>query len=157
MPKDHNISKAKIIYDIEKDVFSTNQTKQIKETQLSDCHKPYCLNDIYYALQDKNKLFYLLEDKQLNVAVGYAALIITPDYNDIFSLAIKRNFQKLGYGKKLLQWIAEKSNGKKVFLEVYTENIPAVNLYKSGGYKIIDKRKNYFGQDKDAFIMMKKF
>ncbi|MDR3116671.1 MAG: GNAT family N-acetyltransferase [Bifidobacteriaceae bacterium] len=143
------MTKAEIIYNIEKDVFSS------KESFSNNFSKPYSFDAIYQALKDKNKVFYLLKDRQLNEVVGYAALIITPDYNDIFSLAVKRRFQKLGYGKKLMQWVAKKSVGKKVFLEVYDQNEPAIKLYKSSGYKIIDKRQNYFGQGKNALIMVK--
>ena len=41
-------------------------------------------------------------------------------------------------------------------LEVSDKNIQAQSLYTKLGYKVISKRKDYYGVDNSAFIMEKR-
>ena len=43
----------------------------------------------------------------------------------------------------------------KFLLEVNENNIKALKLYKKIGFEEISKRKNYYGKNEDAIIMMK--
>ncbi|MDU3153939.1 MAG: GNAT family N-acetyltransferase, partial [Anaerococcus hydrogenalis] len=44
----------------------------------------------------------------------------------------------------------------KIWLEVSTKNIPAINLYEKFGFEKIRLRKNYYSlTHEDAFIMLK--
>lgn len=49
----------------------------------------------------------------------------------------------------------KKQSVSKVFLEVSTTNIPALNLYKKMGYSVIGKRKKYYEDGNDAILMEK--
>ncbi|MDR3128094.1 MAG: GNAT family N-acetyltransferase [Bifidobacteriaceae bacterium] len=116
--------------------------------------KPHNYGVIEQAVSDANKLFYLQINNKSQV-IGYAGLIITPDFNDIWSIAVDPKWQHLGFGYKLMNWILTISKNKKVFLEVDINNYKAINLYKDFGFVIIDKRQNYFATGVPAFIMTK--
>jgi len=81
--------------------------------------------------------------------------IIFEDAN-ILMIAVKKEFQGKGYGKLLLDSFikaAKEKGAKKIFLEVSTENKPALKLYKKSGFKILSKRKRYYKNGDDAFLM----
>ena len=46
--------------------------------------------------------------------------------------------------------------GEDIFLEVYKKNLFAIKLYEKIGFEKISVRKNYYGQNKNAIIMMLK-
>ena len=69
---------------------------------------------------------------------------IESDYSDVFvvhTFIVHPEFMKLGIGKALLDFADEysiKSKVKSIRLDVYENNIPAINLYKKCGFKYID-------------------
>lgn len=66
---------------------------------------------------------------------------------------------KIGIGSRLLEELIKKAeeNSTLITLEVNTENLPAVNLYKKFGFKILGTRKKYYNNKFDAYIMTKFF
>jgi ribosomal-protein-alanine N-acetyltransferase len=126
--------------------------QSIIEIETHAFEKPHSEATIKEAVRDKNKEFRVIKNSD-EVAVGYICLLITPDFCDIWSIAVKKDYRNQGWGKKLLDWTMKKSADKKVFLEVEASNAPAISLYKGKGFQIIDRRKNYYGPNKDALIM----
>jgi len=69
---------------------------------------------------------------------------IESDYCDIFvihTFIIHPEYMKLGIGKALMDFAVEysiQSNIKSIRLDVYENNIPAINLYKKCGFQYID-------------------
>ncbi len=60
-------------------------------------------------------------------------------------LYLDKNYRRKGIGTNLLNHIL--SNNSKVYLWVYKENTPALNLYKKLGFKIKERTKTrYFMQ-----------
>ena len=41
----------------------------------------------------------------------------------------------------------------RMSLTVDTSNAPAIGLYKKHGFKIVDERRNLYGQGRDRYIM----
>lgn len=60
----------------------------------------------------------------------------------IAGLFVRKEFQGLGIGKKLIN--KAKDNYVKLTLDVYEKNFNAVNFYKKNGFKVIDKKKNKY-------------
>ena len=77
-------------------------------------------------------------------------------------MAIVPEYQNHGIGFLILNELEElllKSNCKKVFLEVASNNLIALHLYKKVGFKKFGIRKNYYKILKDKkvdAILMKK-
>lgn len=63
----------------------------------------------------------------------------------------------LAFGKKLLESLINEAKTKSslITLEVNTENEIAINLYKKYGFETLGKRKKYYNNTYDAYIMTK--
>ena len=106
-------------------------------------------NDLY-------SVFYLSEEETSEIS-GYAVFYDTFDSIDLFEIAISKEKQGKGYGNTLLSYTADIfcKNGRKIFLEVNENNEKAIRLYKKNGFEEISVRKNYYGNNQNAVIMMK--
>jgi ribosomal-protein-alanine N-acetyltransferase len=103
-------------------------------------------------------IFVSNKDKELKL-IGFGVITVIFDEAEILSMTIEQNYQRNGYGRKLLNFLtrkATKAGAEKVFLEVRVTNIGAISLYKSVGFKEISLRKKYYklenNQFEDAYI-----
>lgn len=72
---------------------------------------------------------------------------------EIITIGVASQFRRNGFAKILLNSIIENATkNTKIFLEVSTDNTPAINLYKVLGFQKIALRKNYY-ENSDATIM----
>lgn len=74
---------------------------------------------------------------------------------EIFAIAVSPEFRSRGIATALIKIFHEKAKkigAEKIFLEVDSDNTIAQKLYLSNGYKIISRRRNYYGKQ-DAIIM----
>lgn len=71
---------------------------------------------------------------------------------DIINIAVRKEYQHLGIGKMLLDYIINKIKPKQVLLEVRETNVEAIKFYKKNGFIEINRRKKYYGNE-DAIIM----
>lgn len=70
------------------------------------------------------------------------------DENDLYigNICISKNNRGKGIGNFLLRNVieeAKKKNCKRIILDVLKTNVPAINLYKKMGFKIIRERSSY--------------
>jgi len=96
----------------------------------------------------------LLENEEI---VGYCSLAIMLDYADVLNIGISKEHQRKGYGRLLMQHMIQKSwmaNVPNITLEVRVSNHPAMALYESLGFKKVTKRKQYYQDGEDAFLMI---
>ncbi len=91
-----------------------------------------------------------------NLVVGYVVLQHRDFESKIMSIAVKKEFRRRGIGSNLLKKAIEsvKEKGKRrLLLEVRVSNIPAQNLYKKYGFKVIDILQSYYADGEDAYLM----
>lgn len=89
-----------------------------------------------------------------DILVGYIFYSEYLDEININHFVVDRQYRRKGYASDLLAELIRKMTNKQLlYLEVSVENDPAISLYKNFGLEIISKRKNYYGLDKDAYIM----
>lgn len=96
--------------------------------------------------------------KYNDTVVGYTSISYVSDI-EIESIVIKKDFQRLGIGNFLLNYIftfAKLNNIQNIFLEVRNSNIAAINLYLKNGFKKINIRKNYYTNTNENAIILKK-
>ena len=86
--------------------------------------------------------------------LGYLmARSVLKEYN-IINMGVFPPRQKEGIGTMLLSNFLESiKNNSSVFLEVKKSNLNAIELYKTIGFKVFDKRKNYYKDGSSALIM----
>ena len=93
--------------------------------------------------------------------LGFALGRVVVREAELLLLAVKRDSQGSGVGRKLLQRfvdIAVARGAQRLYLEVRDGN-PAIKLYRSAGFSEVGRRKNYYtgkdGQIYDALTLAK--
>ncbi len=124
-----------------------------KELKTSILSKDSILED----LKNINYSYFVLKNEQkTNNIIGYIATSHVIDTMDIISIVIKKNYQRKGLASLLIKYIlnfAKINNITNILLEVRITNTPAQKLYEKHGFKIINKRKNYYKNPiEDAII-----
>src|SRR5690349_24551918 len=92
--------------------------------------------------------------------VGYAGISrlgrVRPYEYEIHTIGVDPDFQGRGIGRGLLADLLEFGSGGTVFLEVRTNNVPAIKLYESVGFVNIGLRKRYYrASGADAYTMQR--
>jgi ribosomal-protein-alanine N-acetyltransferase len=91
--------------------------------------------------------------------MAHGVLSVSIGESHLLTLCVHPDHQRNGYGRRILTLLMERAYGlesAECFLEVRTKNEKAISLYKSFGFSVIGKRKNYYpgklGRE-DAYIM----
>jgi ribosomal-protein-alanine N-acetyltransferase len=95
--------------------------------------------------------------------VGYAgiALLPAPAFSrepaeaEIHTIGVARFAQGRGLGRRLLTGLLRRADalGAVTFLEVRTDNAPALALYRSEGFEVVGTRRRYYASGADAHTM----
>jgi ribosomal-protein-alanine N-acetyltransferase len=86
--------------------------------------------------------------------IGYAGLARSGEDAEVHTLAVDPVYQGRGIGRTLLRALLDHATGANVFLEVRTDNEPAIALYRSEGFMVIGTRRGYYRPSgADAFTM----
>ncbi len=110
--------------------------------------KPWTYDQIWGSVGSVYGIYEVIED------VGYALGNWSFDEAELHRLAVLPDKRRAGAGSELLERFirsCEKRDVKKIFLEVRSQNTPAVKMYEKHGFRLISKRKGYYGDD-DALI-----
>ncbi|BBY17432.1 ribosomal protein S18-alanine N-acetyltransferase [Mycolicibacterium litorale] len=90
--------------------------------------------------------------------VGYAGIAQlgrTPPYEyEIHTIGVDPEYQGRGIGRRMLEQLLEVADDGVIFLEVRTDNEPAIALYESVGFVRVGLRKRYYRvSGADAYTM----
>lgn len=126
------------VYRIEEEAFTDSMKK---ETIAKD-------------LQRESYFCYGLFEEGLKAFISFEKVF---EEGQIISVATDKTYRRRGLAKKLFYDVIKfaQANGVELFtLEVRSDNIPAINLYKSLGFKEVGVRKNYYKSPAcDAILM----
>ena len=93
----------------------------------------------HLSRKDKIKFFTFVGDE----IISYSYLILfdkpTKKHNCILGIVITDQWQGKGYGKKICNYMiktAWKKNLKKIWLSVFSDNIPAQKIYRNLGFEL---------------------
>ncbi len=90
------------------------------------------------------------DDNLLNGFIHFSKMYETVD---IVNIVVDESIRKKGIASKLISEVVNYfSDVTYIMLEVNENNIPAINLYKKNNFYVINRRKNYYGNE-DALIM----
>jgi [ribosomal protein S18]-alanine N-acetyltransferase len=81
---------------------------------------------------------------------------IAADEAEVLTLAVVPTARRQGIGAALLQEamaVAAQRGGAVVFLEVATNNLAALALYRRAGFAEVGRRRRYYGDGSDALVM----
>ena len=123
------------------------------------------INEIGLLIKDNFSTIYKLEEEikndyvhiyvyeEDNKVLGFIQIEDHFEITDIINIAVDKNYQGQGIGKKLIQYVIDNTKAEKIMLEVKDNNESAINLYNHMGFKEIHRRPNYYGEGIDAIIM----
>lgn len=100
-----------------------------------------------------------LRHSATNQLIAYAVVMIALDEAHLLNLSVARDFQRQGYGWRMLDWMAQhvrNYGARHMLLEVRPSNRPAQQLYERYGFERIGVRRGYYpainGRE-DAVVM----
>jgi ribosomal-protein-alanine N-acetyltransferase len=90
--------------------------------------------------------------------VGYAGIArlgrVRPYEYEIHTIGVDPEYQGRGIGRRLVSQLVELASGSVIFLEVRTDNAPAIGLYESFGFVNVGLRRRYYrASGADAYTM----
>ena len=110
------------------------------------------LNFFNQILLNKNfKFVKLISNKQI---IGLLLFSWNKDECDIVSIGINNKFQKMNYGKKLVEYL-KSFNFKNIYVEVSENNKNAEIFYKKLKFLQIGLRKNYYKKQRSNAIILR--
>ena len=112
---------------------------------------------------DKRGYFIYVADYGANRTIGYICfgpMPLTEDTFDIYWVAVDRRFQKIGVGRKLLNFAEDYVRGKegrKIIIETSSkkEYESARSLYKRAGYREVARILDFYSSNDDKIIFEK--
>lgn len=141
---------------------------KIREMQLDDLEQVMTIEEANFSVPWTETgffTFFLREDTLFLVAeegekiLGYCGVVTVQDEGDITNVAVEKNSQNQGIGKKLLEEMfqrTQKAGVCRLFLEVRAGNAAALHLYEKMGFVQMGIRKNYYEQPvEDGVVMMR--
>jgi ribosomal-protein-alanine N-acetyltransferase len=151
-----SISYNKLSYDnIDSIVFIEQQNSQ----------NPWSKNQLAESIINPTNLCYSMSIN--NEILGFLMAIPAFDTADILNISIKAEYQRKGYGKRLLNYLIEELKNRKIrdlILEVRVSNQAAISFYLKHGFEEISLRKNYYmnnskhpNQKEDGIMMRLEF
>ncbi|MEN3046222.1 MAG: ribosomal protein S18-alanine N-acetyltransferase [Candidatus Hydrothermales bacterium] len=113
---------------------------------------PWSIYSFIYELKNPANYFTVLELD--GMIIGY---LIAGEYEKSYHLkniAVRKNFQSMGYGKILLEDLIKKAKRELksyIFLEVRVTNERAIKFYEKFGFKKVRLIRGYYSFKEDAY------
>jgi len=121
---------------------------------LTENYNPSIFNYFYETFPQG----FIVAEKHHKIIGFIVGLPINNQTAKILMLSIIESQRRQNIGSELLkEFIIETTlnNLKKIELEVRTDNTKAIKFYQKNGFKIIEKIKNFYQNQEDAYTMRK--
>ena len=126
------------------------------EKEIYQGEDPWSLAQIKEELAAKDR-YYLVAERE-GVVIGYAGVMPAGDVTDILTMTVEPKYRRKGIAREFLKRLIDWSRNKKaeaVMLEVRYNNLEAIPLYESNGFRKISERADYYGPGLTAIVMRK--
>ncbi|MCR5432601.1 MAG: ribosomal protein S18-alanine N-acetyltransferase [Lachnospiraceae bacterium] len=88
---------------------------------------------------------------------GYIIIRTVADESELLRICVSTALRKHGIGWRLISEginLAKDDGATKMFLEVRSQNSPAIALYRKAGFRDEGLRKNYYSDPQDDAVIM---
>ena len=102
----------------------------------------------------RSDVLYGMEYGKNKAPAGYFIGAAAHGEAELYRIAVLPEYRRKGMGKHLLEAFFDScpKNTSKIFLEVRSKNVAAMELYKRYGFRVIHVRKGYY-KDDDGVVM----
>jgi ribosomal-protein-alanine N-acetyltransferase len=116
------------------------------------------MNYPLFVLKQYYDLFsdlFIVAENETNDILGYIIGGINTGNNEgwVLSVATKTAYRGHGIGTQLCEALLNKFHVDCVLLTVHPENFGAIHIYKKLGFKISERKENYYGDNSPRNIM----
>ncbi len=131
---------AFVLHEIDRDFFPT----------------PWSLDSWKYLFNEQERLLVVMNLDDVTIGFCLFDKIIDDSFAHLLKIIIHPNYRGQGLSKKLLRQALlnlHMRGYRHFFLEVEESNFAAQKLYSSEGFKIIHRKKDFYGANRAALIM----
>jgi len=133
---------------------------EVMEIEKVSFKMPWTPSAYQYELTRNDRGFYLVvrlkAEKGEGPLIAYGGFWFMLGEAHICTLAVRPDWRGKGIGELIfysLMDLALRLGAELATLEVRVSNKPAQNLYRKYGFEVIGRRKGYYSDGEDAFIM----
>jgi ribosomal-protein-alanine N-acetyltransferase len=103
---------------------------------------------------EENEVYFIKQDGKIIGSTEYQ--MKSPEEAYLGGLVIDPEYQGRGIARKAIEFrLNEIRKVKRVWLVTHPENTKVIKLYESYGFKIEDKKENYFGDGEPRLVLVK--
>ncbi len=121
---------------------------------LTETYNPSLFNYFYETFPEG----FIVAEKAHKIIGFLIGVKINPEYAKILMLAVSKFHRKQSIGSGLLNQFLEIifiENIRKIELEVRKNNKTAIKFYQKHGFKIKEKKREFYQSREDAYTMIK--
>ncbi len=119
--------------------------------------EPWSENSFRAALANEQAICLVCEGDSQGI-LGYAVVYFAADEAELVTIAVRSDHRGKHIASLILQEahdLARKQGAVLVYLEVRESNVPAQGLYRTFGYEICGRRKNFYSNPTEDAVLMK--
>lgn len=135
---------------------SQNDLDVVNAIEMQAFQDPWSKQDFINELESNP--YSCIYVKEINgEVVAYVDLWIAYENAEIANIAVKKEFLHQGIASELMQYCLQKiqqSKCENFTLEVRVSNMNAIKLYEKFGFQTVSKRKKYYADGEDAYLMV---
>ena len=135
---------------------SQNDLDAVNAIEMQAFQDPWSKQDFINELESNP--YSCIYVKEINgEVVAYVDLWIAFENAEIANIAVKKEFLHQGIASELMQYCLQKiqqSKCENFTLEVRVSNMNAIKLYEKFGFQTVIKRKKYYADGEDAYLMV---
>jgi [ribosomal protein S18]-alanine N-acetyltransferase len=126
------------------------------EAQLFDGDDPWPASAFIHEMASRHNHY--VAARAGDKLVGYAGIarlgLLPPHEYEVHTIGVDPAYQGKGIGRRLLDALLAFAKKSAVYLEVRTDNVAAIALYRSAGFTEVGLRKRYYRvSGADAYTM----
>lgn len=134
--------------------------KEINYEEIISRLERQCFPESYWSEKaveealERSDVLYGVECGEGKTPAGYFIGAAGGGEAELYRIAVLPEYRRRGLGKHLMEAFLDScpKNTGRIFLEVRSRNVAALELYKKYGFKVIHVRKGYYGDD-DGVVM----
>lgn len=135
---------------------SQNDLDAVNAIEMQAFQDPWSKQDFINELESNP--YSCIYVKEINgEVVAYVDLWIAYENAEIANIVVKKEFLHQGIASELMQYCLQKiqqSKCENFTLEVRVSNMNAIKLYEKFGFQTVSKRKKYYADGEDAYLMV---